>query len=483
MLAVHAPVLGGYFFGDDFVPLADISTRSTWGYVRDLFLLRDLTPNWRFLTGLYYLVLYRAFGLHALPFLLSNVLVHIGTAGLIFWFVRRVTRENWPAFLAAMFFGLSAAYVPTVGQVTAFNNVLAGFMLMLSLVTLYEGFERQDQRWWLASVVAFAFAIAANESAAVLAPVLALTIVWRAPARPDRWLYATALTLPFLILGAGALATFGACRCTEADGLLSSGGHVWSNLWMYLGRLLYPIGLEAPGHISSAHLAAGISVAVLAGLALLFGSGLARIAALFLALAIVPYLPIELWSASRYVYVAAIPFSILAALYFTWLGRLLGRFSPALAAAVALVALGVIGVYGWQTWDQEQELLSASKDWYTLTTGLDETYPDLPANSVVYVRGSPLSDALLQCAVLPAVGEVLWGDGKVFTYLQGDLSQYRTRPGYRAYVVDQHGDDFLPVDVPVASPTELIDPAITLLPHVPPNAHGNLCLSTAERFP
>ena len=61
MFAVQAPVLGHYFFNDDFVPLADIATRSTGGYIKDLFLLRDLTPNWRFLTGLFYLVEYRAF--------------------------------------------------------------------------------------------------------------------------------------------------------------------------------------------------------------------------------------------------------------------------------------------------------------------------------------------------------------------------------------------------------------------------------------
>ncbi|MEE8385571.1 MAG: hypothetical protein V3S01_06625, partial [Dehalococcoidia bacterium] len=41
ILFVHLPVLGHYFFADDFFPLADIASYSTWGFVRDLLLLRD----------------------------------------------------------------------------------------------------------------------------------------------------------------------------------------------------------------------------------------------------------------------------------------------------------------------------------------------------------------------------------------------------------------------------------------------------------
>jgi len=116
---VHLPVLNHYFFGDDFVPLADIASRSTPRYIADLFLLRDETPNWRFLTGLFYLATYKTFGLNAFPFLLVSVLVHIGTAGLIFALLRRALKMVWPAALGALFFGLTPAAVPTVGQVTA----------------------------------------------------------------------------------------------------------------------------------------------------------------------------------------------------------------------------------------------------------------------------------------------------------------------------------------------------------------------------
>jgi hypothetical protein len=491
---VHLPVLTHYFFGDDFVPLADIASRSTWGYVRDLFLLRDLTPNWRFLPGLFYLGAYRAFGLNAFPFLLASVLVHIGTAGLIFWLVRRVVGAVWPAFLAAAFFGITAAHVPTVGQVTAFNNVLAGFLLMLALVALYEGLVREQLRWWVAaSAVSFAGAIAANESAAVLAPVLGLVAFWKVsevdgwwPAVAGRWARLALLSAPYGLIGGAALIGFSACRCTEAaDGaIFAAGDHLIDNLWIYLGRLLYPVGMEPLGDVGTTHLAAGLAVATLAVAALLRGPPLARISVVFLLLALVPYLPLKLWAAPRYVYMGAIPFSLLAALLFVEVARYGSRFAPVLPALLALVAFGVLGLYGWQTWNQNQFIAAWSTRWQTLVVGLQERYPELPSGSTVYVHGGPFSRPLLQCKVLPAVGEVLWGDVKLFTFYTTYLVGHRIRPGYQVNVVDAEQERFTPVHVQDASPSELLSPGdITLLPHVAPEATGNLCLRDVPTLP
>jgi hypothetical protein len=480
---VHLPVLGHYFFGDDFVPLADIASRSTWGYVADLFLVRDLTPNWRFLTGLFYLSAYRAFGLNAVPFFLASVLVHMATAGLVLILVRRTVDAVWPAFFAAGLFGLSASHVPTVGQVTAFNNVLSTFLLLASVVLLYEGLVRQQLRWWLvASVAAFAAAVAANESSALLAPVLGLVALWKLPKGdgwwrdPGEWVRLSILSAPYAAIGAGALIVFGLCRCTEAADLYASGDHLVSNLWLYLGRLLYPIGMDFPGHISTAHLAAGLSVAALAAAALVLGPALARICVVFLFLALIPFLPIDLWTASRYTYLAAVPFSILAALLFAEAARYGGRLTPALPALVMLLAVGVVGLNAWQTWEQNEVIESKTADWRMLVTGLQETFPELPAGSTVYVRGGPVTDILFQCAVLPAVGEVLWGDAKLFTFLEGEFDTYRIRPGYEVFVADAQQGSFVPVRIEIASPSELRSGGVTLLPHVAPEAKGNLCL-------
>jgi len=483
IIAVHLPVLDHYFFNDDFVPLADIATRSTPGYVQDLLLLRDLMPNWRFLTGLYYLGAYRAFGLDAMPYFLISVLVHTATAGLVFWLVRRALESDWAGFLASAFFGLAAAPVPTVGQVTAFNNVLAAFFVMLAIVALYEGCERYRRPgvWLAAPALAFAAAIAVNESAMAVAPVFGLVALWKLP-QTDRWwreprarLGVAIASLPFAALGAAALAGFGSCGCTET-GLYVRGDHIITNIWLYLGRLLYPVGLEFPGHVGTAHVAAGSAVLAVMVVALVRGPALARFCVVFLVLAIAPQLPIKLWAAARYTYLASVPFSILAAIVFVEAGRYGRRLTPALPAALAFVALGALSLNGWQTWSQNRQQAEASDGWRTLVTALRETYPEVPAGSVVYVHGGPLTNELMQCAVMPSLGHALWGDSLLFTVPEGELQTFTVRPGYRVYVGDFSGGRIVPAPASSA-------PSATLLPDVPPDATGNLCRSDAPRLP
>jgi len=463
VLLVHLPVLDHYFFGDDFVPLADVASKSTGDYVRDTFLQQDPTPNWRFLTGLFYLGLYRAFGLDALPYSLTSVLFHTATAALIFLLVRRVTGGAWPAFLAASFFGLTAAPVPTVGQVTAFNNVLAGFLLLLSLVTLYEGLERGRLRWWLAaSIASYACAIAANESVAVLAPIPVLFVLWKLPERDAwwrdarEWLRPALVSAPYLAIGGVAVVTFLACRCTEAnkEGVSSLGDHLFGNFWIYLGRLLYPIGIEYPGKVGDAHLLGGFAVAGIAALFVARGPALARICVAFLVLALLPYVSITFALAPRYVYLAAIPFSILAALLFAEGGRWGSRYTLLLPAALAAAAFAALAFHAFQTWKQNDVFADQTAVWRELTDGLRERYPALDAGSRVYVRGGPLTHALWQFTVLPAAGETLWHDVDLFSVPE-ETTEFCARPdGGELYVVDYDSGRFTPVpvtDEPAAS--------------------------------
>lgn len=481
VFAVQAPVLSHYFFNDDFVPLADIATRSTGGYIKDLFLLRDLTPNWRFLTGIFYLAEYRAFHLHALPYLLIEVLFHTATAGLIFWLMRRATKSDWSAILAAGFFGVSAATVPTVGQITALNNVLAGFFVTLAIVLLFEALDRErpSALLYVAAVMAFAAAIASNESASVTAPVVGLIALWKAPRaqawwrQSSEWMRIGLYAAPFAALGSAALIGFGTCACTET--YLYSRDHIVANVWLYFGRLLYPIGLEFPGHVGTAHLVAGLIVAGLAVVALVRGPALARIAAVFLFLAVGPYLPIDIWAAERYTYLASIPFAILAAFFFLELGHYATRISAALTAVVAMLALAAIALNGWQTLAQNADQADASDRWRQLVTAADRAYPNVPPKSTVYVRGGPVVDELAQCSVMPAIGEVLWGDAKLFTFPKDQLTNYRARPGYHVYVGDFVGGRIVPQPVAVATAAELKRTDFFLLPHISPDATGNVC--------
>jgi hypothetical protein len=453
IFVLHVPVLGHYFFGDDAVPFADIESKSPWRYISDLFLMRDATPNWRFLTGLVYLGIYRAFGFNALPFMLLAVLVHMGTAALIFWFVYRTTGAVWTALLAACFFGLAASPVPTVGQVTALNNVLAGFFIMLSIGMLYEGLDRgQRLGWWLAGAAgAFAGAIAANESSAVLAPVFALIIAWKATDAPEwwrdpqQWFRVASLSAPYVLLAGAALVGFAACGCTEQgkEGVSSFGDHIVGNFWIYLGRLLYPVGMEFPGKPGDAHLMAGLVLGGLLVAMAVRGPGLARICAVYLFLTLLSYVTITFALAPRYVYGASIPFSILAGLLFADASRYAARASPALPALVGALALGALALLSWQTWTQNADFEARTVEWRDLATNVKERYPELPDGSRVAVRGGPLTSPLWQFTVLPAYGDVLWGDVDLITVPEG-TAEFCQSDG-ELFVLDYDGGRYTPV--------------------------------------
>jgi hypothetical protein len=485
IFAVYVPVLGNYFYNDDFVPLADITSRTTPGYVKDLFLMRDLTPNWRFLTGLYYLGAYRAFGLHAMPYFAIAIAVHLGTAALIFRLARRALESDWAAFVAAAFFGLAAGPVPAVGQVTAFNNVLAAFFLMLAIVLLHEGLARRAQPGaWLAwPSLAFAAAIASNESAMVVAPVFALVAIWKLAlrdrwwAQPRAWAPVVIVSLPFAALGATALAGFEACGCTEASsGVASWGQHVIGNYWILLGRLLWPIGLGDPGEPGHAAVAAGVIAAVVALALAVRGPAIARVASVFLFLALLPNAMITFALAERYTYLTSVPFAILAGVLAHELARYARRAGPALPYAVAAIACAAIALNGWQTWVQNGRQAQAEDNWRALVGALRDAYPSVPPRTTVYVRGGPLTDPLAQCAVFPSLGHVLWGNERLlFTETTESLAAYLVRPGSRVYVGDYAGGRIVTAPAPVATEADLQRAGVVLLPRIPPDATGNLC--------
>ena len=464
-LGVHLPVLGHYFFVDDFVPLADIASRSVPGYIKDLFLLNDVTPNWRFLTGLFYLVFFKAFGLNATPYLAASVVLHTASAGLLFLFVQRATGRSLAALCAAAFFGLTAAHAHTVAQVTAFNNVLAIFLLLVALVCFIEGTGRERRAVWIAaSTLAFAGAITANESVAVVTPVFGLIALWRLGDgwwRDVRaWARPAAAAAPHVAVGGSALLALGMCGCTEAASVWEPGGHLWTNVWVYAGRLLYPVGLEAPGDLGAAHLVAGIIVALWAAALLAWGPPLARISVVFLVIAIIPYLAIEFALAPRYVYMAAVPFGVMAGLTLDEAARFGRRAWPAAPVVLVVAFAAGMGLSAWQAVEQNAELGEKTEPYRELIEGLDARFNDLPDGTWIHVRGGPLQEPLAQFYILPAIGEVLWGDVSVYTKPEG-AREFCGTPGRNVIVLDYDGGRYTPIDAvwetePAASDAEAV---------------------------
>ena len=174
------------------------------------------------------------------------------------------------------------------------------------------------------------------------------------------------IATPFAMIGGTAIITLAACECTSAagGGRYGVGMHMLDNLWLFLGRLLYPVGMEPLGELETAHKVAGPVLAAVSLVLFVRGPAAARFAVAFLILALLPFLPLKLWSAPRYVYLATIPFSMLVAVTLTEVIRISRAVSPVIPALVAFLVIGVLGLYGWQTVSQNDDFKVRTGLWF-----------------------------------------------------------------------------------------------------------------------
>src|SRR5208337_1980869 len=90
-------------------------------------------PFWTPLTWLSFMVDSQLFGLHAGGFLLTNLLLHIANALLLFLWLHRTTRALGSSFLVAAFFALHPLNVESVAWVAERKDVLSTFFWLLTM--------------------------------------------------------------------------------------------------------------------------------------------------------------------------------------------------------------------------------------------------------------------------------------------------------------------------------------------------------------
>lgn len=412
---VHAPGLTAYFIGDDFVVFGDIATRSFPRFVLDVVRLHDTTPNWRPLTSVIYYGEYHLFGLNATAWRLAHLMVHMGAVALLYWLALLLTRRTSAATVAALTFGISGAHYDTVNYVTAFPHVLGNALVLASLIAMTLAASRRAGIWALAaSVLLFGLAVLADEGRFVFAPLLPFVWAMYRLRRPRDLPAAALVTTPFAAIAA-AWATF---YFLSDSPQLNFGNYSWSTgavsrLWLYLSWLVYPWGklLVEPDRL---RVALGITMLGVAWLLLFAGPRGARLGALGMALALLPYLPVDLWTAARYTYSAAAFFALLlgavAGTLFDILRPRLWIFRP-LAPPLALAALAAAGVFwGWQTIDRDSVTNSSTEDWRLLAQQVQEVVSSPPPGTTIYVVEGPWRNPLFQVAWVPSVARTFYGN-------------------------------------------------------------------------
>ena len=417
---IHAPTLRYYFDGDDFVVLGSISHAGNAGYLRDTVLLRDIVPNWRPLTAAVYTLEWDLFGLNATAWRSLNLGVHLVSVALLYALVLRATRRPAAGSVAAVVFGVSGSHFDTVTYVTALPHVLATCFTigsLLAVVAYAQSNERRPSLFWL-SFALFALAFLANEGSFVYAPLVVLAyalfaVRWRrAPLR-------LALhSLPFAAVAVGWSVFYEAFPNDQLrfDGY-GWGPHIMRNYAVYLSYIALPtraIPLEpGTGRVLLAA-AMALSGAVLA----LRGPQLGRVAVAGVGIALLPFVPVEIWTASRYTYAAVAFFAIGAgivgvALYdrvASWHRRVHG---PAMALGLAFVAV-VAGLYSWQTHARDARSGEGTARWKLLVDELRANYPSVPPGTTIWIVDGPWTNPMEQYTWVPSVARAVYGDAAAF---------------------------------------------------------------------
>jgi tetratricopeptide (TPR) repeat protein len=125
------------------------------------------------------------YGQHAAGFHLTNLLLHVGSALLLFAVLRRMTGALWPSLLAAALFAVHPLNVEPVAWVSERKGVLSTFFWMLTLWAYAWYAERPGWMRYLLVVLGLGLGLAAKPMLVTLPFTLLLLDYW--PLRRLRW--------------------------------------------------------------------------------------------------------------------------------------------------------------------------------------------------------------------------------------------------------------------------------------------------------
>jgi len=120
---------------------------------------------------------------------LANVLLHAGTAVLVFGFFSRLFRvvvdepqSNWLALSGALLFVLHPAAVYGVAYLIQRSIILAAFFSLAALWCVLEGLIRRSGGWYIAAAAGYSLAVCSKEHAVMVPAVAAaLAVLVRGP--------------------------------------------------------------------------------------------------------------------------------------------------------------------------------------------------------------------------------------------------------------------------------------------------------------
>lgn len=394
-LLLNLPTLGDYFHGDDFVAFTELGSKKPLDYVYDTFFFKDVNFYWRPLGQMSYLGLYHAFGLDPVAFHGLSIAMFLATVWLLYRFCLNAGLSRAVGAAAAAIFTLLPNHVVSVAWVTNSPRIMAIMFFMLSLIVLQRALERRSWRLDVLAWVIFLLCPLADETSLALAPIPVLySAIYSGHLRLTWSVAARAL---FYLASIAALAPLQFMFTLDDEPRLadySFGPHVIEQTWALTSHLVLPLAEGSPLALSfrafdPIQWAAGAVAIAAAALLLLFGSWKMRLLAVWTAAAIAPFTLWDIeWMSPRYVYMAAIPYSIM----FAWLiasaieaVRGVRWLQTAAIGAVALVGMAAGTASVSATLERNDDWAESTEPFRILATGLPEAVPEMPVGARIVI--------------------------------------------------------------------------------------------------
>jgi hypothetical protein len=395
VVAVYASSLNGYFHGDDFVAMVDLVTKSTSQHFRDVFMFQDTNFYWRPLGQVYYRAIYEVFGLEPWAFRAGNLAIFLVTLVLLHRFCLNLGLTRVVAFAAVLLFGLFPNHVVSVAWITNAPRMIATVFFLLSLLSLQRALSRNSSRLEVIAFVCFVAACLSDEVYLALAPVpLAYMFFLHPETRRPLRLGVRAAALGAVV---AILLPLQFTYTMDDDARLLKYGfseEIFEQVWALAAQLSLPLAdsnpMDAPfDWMPMEQWAAGAGTLAAAGLVFVFGGALMRFLVIWLACGLAPFMLFDLDVVPpRYVYMAALPFSIaVAQLLFAAVQRV--RQPVVKGASIGTVAILLVAAVAFgavKTYERDQDWERSTASFKVLVTGLKETYPEIPPGSRVVIN-------------------------------------------------------------------------------------------------
>jgi tetratricopeptide (TPR) repeat protein len=153
--------------------------------------------NWHPLTWLSHMLDFELCGLNPAGHHMTNLLLHMVNALILFWALQRMTGSLWKSFFVAALFALHPLHVESVAWVAERKDVLCTFFWMLTILAYARYVERPGTRRYAGVLACFVLGLLSKPMVVTLPFVLLLLDYWPlGRMETERWAFSSASVLP-----------------------------------------------------------------------------------------------------------------------------------------------------------------------------------------------------------------------------------------------------------------------------------------------